>query len=199
MDIKTKLWQAFKQKVISEWDDKYSFAGGSIDDKKNAKIGFAGAVSEDMKKTIGEAVSKDRINDFFSSDSIVGDSKFKTLDRMARYVGYIGWVDFKKKSETVTIEEKLEETVEEKKEETVEKTVETVEIIESKPVETPVESETNELTTTKWAYVLAAIVTFLLIAYFKNIVSLHHILTLLAFIVGLWFMGFLFIRDINED
>jgi carbamoylphosphate synthase small subunit len=195
MDAKTRLWQVFKEKVISEWDEKYGFVGDSIEDRKNAKIGFAGAVSEDMQKKLGETVSKDRLNDFFANDGIVGDSKFKTLDRMARYVGYIGWVDFKKKSETVTIEE----TVEEKKEETVEETVETVDIIESQPDETPIETETNELMTTKWAYVLVAIVTFLLIAYFKSIVSLHHILTLLAFIVGLWFMGFLFIRDINEN
>lgn len=191
MDMKTRLWQVFKEKIETEWNEKYSFAGNSIDDTKNIKMGFAEAVSADMRKTVGESVSKDRLTLFFSSDKIVGEPKTTTLDKMARYVGYIGWVDFKETSKTVTIEEKIEETVEEK--------MESVDIIESQPDETPIESETSELTTTKWAYVLVAIVTFILIAYFKEIASLYHILTLLAFIVGLWFMGFLFIRDINED
>jgi hypothetical protein len=101
MDFKQALWITFKEKIMSEWQEKYSVFGNSIQELKNTKISFANEVSIDIKKHTKQTIEKGTLNRFFNSDSLVGQVKITTLDIISQYVGYIDWEDFKQRYEGI--------------------------------------------------------------------------------------------------
>jgi hypothetical protein len=184
MSSKNELWKKFKEKIASEWDEKYDYLGASIDDIKNAKIGFAEAVSKDIKKTTKEEISKDTLNRFFNTDSLVGNPKITTLSIISQYVGYIDWDDFKQKNEIEKIIKTANPIIEEGP------------IVPMKITSTPKIEEPYQ---PKWSRLLAPLFVFVVLSVFtNNHVFLVRQLEILSFIAILCSGIYLIIKDIQH-
>lgn len=97
------LWEQFKQKVVSEWDEKYKKRVGDVKDLHliDAPFTFASFVRFDIiqqfkkyKLSEKEVVSVHTLERLFQKDGLTENTKFITLEMCARYINYKGWEDF---------------------------------------------------------------------------------------------------------
>src|SRR5690606_34159988 len=103
--IVEELWKQFTQKIIQEWGEKYKKRFGEFSDFRQIQdhFNFAKEVQKDlgrhMKNTEHlkgvEIISVSTLNQIFQKGTLPEESKFRTLDMCAYFVGYEGWDDFR--------------------------------------------------------------------------------------------------------
>ncbi|NUO01688.1 MAG: hypothetical protein HUU01_13870 [Saprospiraceae bacterium] len=104
----TELWRQFTGKIEKEWDEKYKRRFGEFNgfDQINQPFNFAITIHTDMKRLFAEkkidhieALSEDTLNQAFQKNGLTENTKYKSLDAYACYVGYKNWEDFRHRNE----------------------------------------------------------------------------------------------------
>ena len=202
-------------KITADWHEKYHYFGTSIDDLKNTKIGFAQSVSDDIKKTINQSISKDTLNRLFMSQGLVKTTKPTTYDILSQYVGYMDWADFKQKFEVEKILEEpppsVKSVVEHEKivtepvsNTTIDRAIQTyekeivTEVISDTSIDTGIQTPKKGISG-NWVYTILPFLAFMGLAYLMDIATLQQTTIVVVFISMLWLMGYLVIKDITKS